>query len=271
MRSSDNPKKGSTVVLPSDFQSVRPDVTNYQQVTTPQLRGRAPAPAPTPAPMRLHVLVACEESQAITAEFRRLGHIAYSCDLQPVKPHGNPYWHIKGDVTPLLDGDTAFNVQAGFLRCVPRWDLIIAHPPCTYLCKVSSVYMVMDGVLQLDRYERMIQAREFFMRCLNAQAPYVAVENPLPMARARLPKPSCFIEPWWFGVKYSKKTLWWLKNLPPLWPTVSNAHHHCFVRASRGKYRARTFPEVARAVAEQWSAYIIDDLARLQAKQNPHG
>lgn len=119
--------------------------------------------------------------------------------------------------------------------------------------------MVIDGVLQQERYQHMLQARDFFFSCLNANAPYVAVENPLPMARAQLPKPSCFIQPWWFGVKYSKKTLWWLKNLPPLLPTVSNPSHRQYVRASRGKYRARTFPEVARAIAEQWSAYILDD------------
>lgn len=271
MKSSKLPKRGSTVVLPSDFQSARPDVTNNQQVSTSNLRGCAPAPAPAPAPTRLYVLVACEESQAITSAFRKLGHVAYSCDLQPVRPHGNPYWHIQGDVTPLLDGDTAFNVQAGYLRFVPRWDLIIAHPPCTYLCKVSSIHMVINGILQQERYQQMLQAREFFMKCLAANAPYVAVENPLPMERAQLPKPSCFIQPWWFGVKYSKKTLWWLKNLPPLMPTVSNPYHRQFVRASRGKYRARTFPEVAAAIARQWSEHILSDYRQQKLINNPDG
>lgn len=211
---------------------------------------------------RLHVLIACEESQAECAAFRALGHIAYSCDIQPCRPNGNPYWHIQSDVTNLFKGDTAFVTQAGFLRTVPRWDLIIAHPPCTYLCKVSSVHMVIDGVLQQERYEKMLQAREFFFRCLNANAHYVAVENPLPMARARLPKPSCFIQPSWFGVKYTKKTLYWLKNLPPIMPELEYPNPKVFVRASRGKYRSRTFPQVAEAIARQWSQYIIDDMRK---------
>lgn len=222
-----------------------------------------PKSAPHKTPRRkLYVLIACEESQAECKAFRDLGHIAYSCDIQPCRPTGNPYWHIQADVTNLLHGDTAFRVQAGFLRCVPKWDLIIAHPPCTYLCKVSSVHMVVRGELNPVRYKQMLQARDFFLTCLNADAPYVAVENPLPMARAQLPRPSCFIQPSWFGVKYTKKTLYWLKNLPPIMPEVEHPHPKEFVRASRGKYRSRTFPEVARAIARQWSAYILDDLAK---------
>lgn len=222
-----------------------------------------PKSAPHKTPRRkLYVLIACEESQAECKAFRDLGHIAYSCDIQPCRPTGNPYWHIQADVTNLLHGDTAFRVQAGFLRCVPRWDLIIAHPPCTYLCKVSSVRMVVRGQVNPVRYQKMLQARDFFFECMNADAPYVAVENPQPMARAQLPQPSCFIHPSWFGVKYTKKTLYWLKNLPPIMPEVEHPHPKCFVRASRGKYRSRTFPEVARAIARQWSAYILDDLAK---------
>ena len=222
-----------------------------------------PKSAPNKTPRRkLYVLIACEESQAECKAFRDLGHIAYSCDIQPCRPTGNPYWHIQADVTNLLHGDTAFRVQAGFLRCVPRWDLIIAHPPCTYLCNVSSVWMVQRGKVNPVRYQKMLQARDFFFTCLNADAPYVAVENPLPMARAQLPQPSCFIHPSWFGVKYTKKTLYWLKNLPPIMPEVEHPHPKCFVQASRGKYRSRTFHEVARAIARQWSAYILDDLAK---------
>ena len=122
--------------------------------------------------------------------------------------------------------------------------------------------MVKHGVLQLERYTQMMQAREFFMQCLNAKAPYLAVENPLPMARARLPRPSCFIQPSWFGVKYTKKTLYWLRNLPPIMPEIEYPNPKEFARASRGKYRSRTFPQVARALARQWSKYILDDLAK---------
>lgn len=217
---------------------------------------------------KLNVLIACEESQAECNAFRALGHNAYSCDIQPCRKGGNPYWHIHGDVTPYLEGATAFNVQAGFLRCVPRWDLIIAHPPCTYLCKVGSPHMhagedaevFLDGEkisVNFDRYMKMCAAREFFFKCLNADAPFVAVENPLPMRLAQLPKPSTFIQPFWYGVKYSKKTLLWLKNLPPLLPTLIYPDPRCYVTSSRGKYRSRTFPQVAEAMAKQWSEYIL--------------
>lgn len=212
---------------------------------------------------KLYVLIACEESQAECKAFRDLGHVAYSCDLKPCRPAGNPYWHIKGDVSRLLAGDTAFLTQAGFLRCVPGWDLIIAHPPCTYLSKVGSPWMVQDGVLNQQRYELMHKAREFFFKCLNANAPYVAVENPIPMARAQLPRPDCYIDPSWFGVKYTKKTLYWLRNLPPIFPEIINPNTKSFVRSSRGKYRSRTFPEVARAIARQWSSYILDEESKI--------
>lgn len=202
------------------------------------------------------MLIACEESQAECIAFRELGHIAYSCDIQSCRKGGNPNWHIKGDVTPLLEGATQFKVQTGELINVPRWDLIIAHPPCTYLCKVSSVHMIHNGILQADRYDKMLQARIFFFRCLNAKAPYVAVENPLPMKRAQLPQPTCYVQPFWFGEKFSKKTLYWLKNLPPIMPTIEYPRPKQYVRCSRGKYRSRTFSGVARALAQQWSDYI---------------
>lgn len=207
---------------------------------------------------QLFVLIACEESQAECMAFRNLGHVAFSCDIQ--KARLNPAFHIMGDVTPYLHGCTQFTTQDGVQHNVPRWDLIVAHPPCTYLCKVSSVHMVIDGVVQMERLEKMKQARAFFFECLAASAPYVAVENPLPMARAELPKPSCYIQPYWFGVKYSKKTLFWLRNLPPIMPKYIYPNPKQYVRSSRGKYRSRTFPQVAEACAAQWSQYILDEL-----------
>lgn len=211
--------------------------------------------------MKLNVLIACEESQAECKAFRDLGHNAYSCDIKPCKKDGNPYWHIYGDVRGLLSGDTAFLTQAGKIRCVPGWDLIIAHPPCTYICKVSSVHMVKNGVVQLDRFQKMKEARRFFFDCLNTNAAhYVAVENPLPMARAQLPQPSFFIQPSWFGVKYTKKTLYWTKNLPPILPEIEYPNPRQFVWASRGHYRSRTFPQVAAAIAKQWSDFILDEI-----------
>lgn len=208
----------------------------------------------------LNVLIACEESQAECMAFRKYGHNAYSCDLQKCKRGGNPEYHIRGDVTRLLLGGTQFYTQDGRHHHISRWHLIIAHPPCTYLCKISSVWMVQDGEIVLARFEKMMQAREFFFRCLNANAPFVAVENPLPMARANLPKPSCFVQPFWFGVPYSKKTLYWTKNLPPLMAECEVINPKQFVRASRGKYRSRTFPEVADAIARQWGQWCTVEL-----------
>lgn len=216
---------------------------------------------------QLNVLIACEESQAECIAFRELGHNAFSCDIQPCRKGGHPGWHIQMNVLPLLDGLQDFITQDGSIHHVENWNLIIAHPPCTYLCKVGSPWMVQNGKYDATRFCQMKMARDFFFRCLHAKADYLAVENPLPMALAQLPKPSCFIQPSWFGVKYTKKTLYWLRNLPPLVPTIEYPNPKQFVRSSRGKYRSRTFPEVAKAIAEQWSRYILNDLQTKQ--QNP--
>lgn len=215
----------------------------------------------------LNVLIACEESQAECIAWRELGHRAFSCDIQPCRRDGRPEWHIWGDVTELLEGRCCFQTMDGKLHRLAKWDLIIAHPPCTYLCKVSSVHLVIKGEIQPARYQKLLEAREFFFRCLSAQADYVAVENPLPMARARLPKPSCYADPSWFGVKYTKKTLYWLKNLPPIMAEMVHSSPKQYVHSSRGKYRSRTFPAMAMGIAKQWERYILDDLqARAQKK-----
>lgn len=208
----------------------------------------------------LNVLIACEESQAECSAFRKLGHNAFSCDIQKCRRGGNPEWHIRGDVTPFLQGTTQFRTQDGRHHHLSRWHLIIAHPPCTYLCKISSVQLMKGGTVDPERLEKMMQAREFFFRCLNANAPFVAVENPLPMARANLPKPSCFIQPFWFSEPYSKKTLYWTKNLPPLMADAQAPTYKQYVHASRGKYRSRTFPKVAEAIARQWGDWCSDQL-----------
>lgn len=208
----------------------------------------------------INVLVACEESQAITSAFREAGFNAFSCDIQQCRKGLHKDWHIKGDVTPYLDGQTDFVTEDGKAHHLSHWHLIIAHPPCTYICKVSSVWMVIKGEVQQDRLEKMQEAVSFFHKCLEAKADYVAVENPLPMKRAGLPPPSCYIHPYWYGVKYSKKTLFWLRNLPPLVPTIENPNYKCFVTASRGKFRSRTFPQVAKAIAHQWGEFIKTDL-----------
>lgn len=208
-------------------------------------------------PSQINVLIACEESQAECIAFRALGFNAYSCDIQ--KARYNPKHHIMGDVTPYLDGRVWFKTQDGHRHRLSKWHLIVAHPPCTYLCKVSSVQLWKNGEIDQVRLHQMKLAADFFRRCLQAKADYVAVENPLPMKRAGLPKTSCFIQPSWYGVKYTKKTLYWLRNLPPLLPTLIYPNPKCFVKASRGKYRSRTFPQVAQAMAGQWGKYILNE------------
>lgn len=216
------------------------------------------------AHVALNVLIACEESQAECIAFRELGHNAFSCDIQKCRPSGHPEWHIHGDCLPYLDGETTFTTQDGLTHQVTSWDLIISHPPCTYLCKVSSVQLVrkIDGDTWLNekRLSQMYQGASFFRHCLDAHAPYTAVENPLPMKRAGLPKPSFYACPSWFGVKYTKKTLYWVKNLPPLVAEVDYPNPKEYVKSSRGKYRSRTFPEMARAIAKQWSEHIINEM-----------
>lgn len=221
----------------------------------------------------LNVLIACEESQAECLAFRELGHNAFSCDIQKCNRRGNPDWHILGDVTPYLEGKTSFTTQSGKNCTVEHWDLIIAHPPCTYLCKTGSVWLYKnkDGwrtlngewkYVNTERYRKMCLARLFFLKCLNAKADYVAVENPLPMRAANLPKATTFVCPSWFGCKYTKKTLYWLKNLPPIMATYIYDNPKCLVTSSRGKYRSRTYVGLAKAIAEQWSNYILQDISK---------
>lgn len=211
-------------------------------------------------PKNINVLIACEESQHLCCAFRERGFNAWSADLQLVRSFKHPEWHIPGDVSPLLAGKTSFMNQLGEMHYIRKWHLIISHPPCTYLCKVSSVHMVKDGQVDSERYDKMLEARQFFMKCLQADAPFVAVENPQPMARAELPPADCYVQPFWYGEKYSKKTLFWLRNLPPLMPEIINTDFKEFVKASRGKFRSRTFNGVAQAIAQQWGDYVLTQM-----------
>lgn len=277
MKSSDNHsqrKIGGTIEPPSNFQfkttksrenkAFSADLPHEREHTHAQ---RAHAQSPI-----LNVLVACEESQAECAAFRALGHRAFSCDIQPCRRGGNRSWHIQGDVTPLLEGLTTFTTQDGHIHAVSSWDLIIAHPPCTYLCRVSAVHLFADAdkVVSLggvkmwvneERYKNLQKARQFFMQCLNARAHYVAVENPLPLRLARLPASTTYACPSWFGDRYTKKTLYWLRNLPPLMATIENPNATQLLKSTRGKYRARTSKYLAEALARQWSEFILKEKA----------
>lgn len=205
----------------------------------------------------MRVLVACEESQAVCCAFRSHGHEAFSCDIVPCSG-GHPEWHIQVDALELLK---------------LSWDLIIAHPPCTYLTKASAVRMRVNGEIVQDRFEKAIAAREFFLSFLSAPCPHICVENPVPLRLVDLPPYSQIIQPYQFGHPYSKQTCLWLKGLPPLVPTSFVSSHVPYVNGgckdSHGNFRrfqgrkerdssirSKTFPGIAAAMAEQWGDYL---------------
>lgn len=212
-------------------------------------------------PKRINILIACEESQVECMAFRELGFNAYSCDIQKCAGH-HPEFHIHGDVTPYLNGLTKFKTMDGKVHNLKKWHLIIAHPPCTYLCRLSACHLKIHGILNEERFEKLKQGRSFFYKCLSAKAEYVAVENPVPLKLAQLPKPTFFTCPSWFGHKYTKKTLWWAPKLPPVLPTIFYPNPKSFVHCSRGKYRSRTFKNVAKEMAKQWGLFLCTHLSR---------
>lgn len=221
--------------------------------------------------MGVKVLVACEESQTVCKAFREKGHEAYSCDLRPCTG-GHPEWHIQADVIPLLNGDCTFRTVAGTaVEVAGEWDLIIAHPPCTFLSAAGACRLYPQaGVLNEDRVKKGIMAKDFFMLFLNAKCRRIAIENPVPLGLFSMPKASQTIQPHDFGEGYSKKTCLWLKGLPPLMATEIMADHKPFVscgtsrnkgnpdkagasRAGGDAYaRSKTFQGIAKAMAEQW-------------------
>ena len=213
---------------------------------------------------KLWILVACEESQAITKEFRKLGHHAFSCDLQDCSG-GHPEWHLKCDCLKVIN-----------LR---KWDLIIAHPPCTYLCVTGNRWFNVERYGDKAR-QRMRDRKEailFFMDLVNAPCDHIAIENPIGIMSTVYKKPSQIIHPWEFGDPYEKPTCLWLKGLPPLKYThiVSKGEYITFPSGKRmpkwykeigdlpirerGKLRSKTFPGIAKAIAEQWSEYLTKE------------
>jgi len=186
------------------------------------------------------VLVACEESQAVTIQFRALGIEAFSCDIEPCSG-GHPEWHIKQDVRPLL---------------LEYWNMIIAFPPCTDLANSGARWFRMkreDG-----RQKRSI---DFFLLFPVANSPLIAIENPVGIMSTYYRKPDQIIHPWQFGHGETKATCLWLKGLPKLKPTqiVAGRENRVWKMGpsrERSKNRAKTFPGVAKAMAEQWGELV---------------
>lgn len=213
----------------------------------------------------MEVLVACEESQRVCIAFRNKGHEAYSCDIEDCSG-GHPEWHIKGDVLPILNGCCTFKTMDEIEHTIEsKWDMIIAHPPCTYISNAGArfLYPGGKGILNEERLKKGIEATHFFLRILYADCDKIAVENPIPTKVYCLPNYSQVIQPYMFGHPLQKKTCLWLKNLPELIPTKMIPKEQCQSTKVAGNWfnkggkdrqanRAKTFYGVAEAMAEQW-------------------
>lgn len=211
------------------------------------------------------VLIACEESQEVCKAFRNVGIEAFSCDLQECSG-GHPELHIKGDCLPLLNGNCTFKTMDGQTHeQIDRWDLIIAHPPCTKTSNAGAKHLYRGHQLNIPRYYEGLCGKALFMAILAADCDRIAVENPLPSSVFQFPPYTQAIQPHQFGHPVSKKTLLWLKGLPLLCPTdivekTANCHEAgtWFMKGGkeRQKNRAKTFSGIAKAMAEQWGSIL---------------
>lgn len=195
----------------------------------------------------LKILIACEESQIETEVFRYYGAEAYSCDIQETSGT-HPEWHLKGDCRDYINNKFY------------EWDLIIGHPPCTYLAAsgACNLYDNKHRIKNYNRYYEGWKARELFMDILNADCKHIAVENPRPLKCYELPKQSQVLSPEQFGSKYSKRTYYWLKGLPILDPRYyyQKAEYSWVGTHYGSKLRSKGFAEIADAMAQTWIPYI---------------
>ena len=167
----------------------------------------------------MKILAACEESQALTIELRRLGHEAYSCDIQECSGW-HPEWHIKGDVLPLLNGDCEFNTMDGKRHAISgRWDMIIAFPPCTKTSNAGARHLWKGGKLNISRYYEGMCGKALFLAIWAADCDRVVIENPTPSKIYQYPEPMQVIQPCQFGHPVTKRTLLWGRGVEPLKPT----------------------------------------------------
>lgn len=222
--------------------------------------------------MKLKILIACEESQTVCSAFRKLGHEAYSCDLLECSG-GHPEWHIKGDVLPLLGGRHKFATQDGEgHEIIGKWDLIISHPPCTYLTVTGNRWFD-TGKYGKSAWDRMTERNKaicFFYKFVLTDCEHVAIENPCGIMSTAYRKPDQIIQPYMFGDPFEKKTCLWLKGLKLLHPTnlVKPPERESYPsgktmpkwyaeifhlpKEERSKIRSKTFEGIAKAMAEQW-------------------
>ena len=230
-----------------------------------------------------NILIACEESQRVCVEFRRLGYRAFSCDIVSCSG-GHDEWHIKGDCLRVINGNCRFQTEDGKWHTVDgKWDLIIAHPPCTYLAISGNRWFNEARYGESARQRKIYRqdAIDFFMKLINADCDRIAVENPIGVMSSAYRKPDQIIQPYMFGHPFSKSTCLWLKGLSKLHPTeiVEPERIHSqgrtggysgnswYVTDENGKIlswndprtaiaRAKTYPGIAKAMADQWSREI---------------
>lgn len=238
------------------------------------------------------ILIACEESQRVCLAFRNRGFEAYSCDIQKNSGKADEY-HIQNDVLKIINGRCKFKTLDGIEHKIDtQWDLIIAHPPCTYLTTCCNrAYSLKHNPPEkvVARYKQRDDAIKFFVSIANADCDKIAIENPQGYMNTHYRKPDMVIHPYYFAKDendkenyHMKKTCFWLKNLPVLYyqntlpppPPVyicqgkkskgAPMHWHETVSGpDRAKIRSKTFPGIANAIAEQWGNYLLKD-----AKEN---
>lgn len=245
--------------------------------------------------MSMKILVACEESQAVTIELRKLGHEAYSCDIIECSG-GHPEWHIMGDALDIIPQRDGNAVQSIFFETMDgeahevcgTWDMIIAHPPCTYLTVTGNRWFNVEryGEKAIRRHYDREAAIDFFMAFVNADCERIAIENPVGIMSTRFRKPDQIVHPWQFAVseeeKTEKNTCLWLKGLQPLKPLHDEKpemkyfewfdekagrykrqslwyyNTRCLPHKERAKAASKTFPGIARAMAEQWAGNAVE-------------
>lgn len=234
----------------------------------------------------MKILIACEESQAVVTEMRKMGHESYSCDIEPCSG-GHPEWHIQQDVLPLLNGNCWFHTVGGTARGIEgKWDMIIAFPPCTYLTSAGTRHYSLK-CSPAEKVEARIIEREkaaaFFLKIADADCSRIAIENPVGYMNTHWRKPDQIIHPYYFGDDVKKRTCLWLKGLPKLEPTnmlpEPQPVYICQGEKCRGKEigwcegirgikggqrerakaRSRTFPGIANAMAQQWAGQVRSD------------